>query len=81
MKRWLVISLLAMMALSFVGCQNGSDGSVSQESSLLSVAASSDESPTDNTKSNAGFILEYRNIEQTCNSVRFYNSLIIQHQI
>ena len=26
-------------------------------------------------------ILEYRNIEQTCNSVRFYNSLIIQHQI
>jgi len=26
-------------------------------------------------------ILEYRNIEQTCSSVRFYNSLIIQHQI
>ena len=27
------------------------------------------------------FILEYRNIEQTCSSVGFYNSLIIQHQI
>ena len=26
-------------------------------------------------------ILEYRNIEQTCSSVGFYNSLIIQHQI
>ena len=27
------------------------------------------------------FILEYRNIEQTCSSVGFYNSLIVQHQI
>lgn len=26
-------------------------------------------------------ILEYRNIEQTCSSVGFYNTLIIQHQI
>jgi len=26
-------------------------------------------------------ILEYRNIEQTCSSVGFYNSLIVQHQI
>ena len=27
------------------------------------------------------FILEYRNIEQTCSNVGFYNSLIIQQQI
>ena len=30
---------------------------------------------------NEQLILEYRNIEQTCSSVGFYNSLIVQHQI
>ena len=45
MKKLLAISLLAMMALSFVGCQNNS--SSSSEVSNTSVAVSSDNSPTD----------------------------------
>ena len=45
MKKLLAISLLAVMALSFVGCQNNS--SSSSEVSNTSVAVSSDNSPTD----------------------------------
>lgn len=45
MKKLLAISLLAVMALSFVGCQNNS--SSSSEVSNTSVVVSSDNSPTD----------------------------------
>ncbi len=50
MKKLLAISLLAVMALSFVGCQNSSSDNNSSESSEVSntsVAASSDNSTTD----------------------------------
>ena len=49
MKKLLVISLLAVMALSFVGCQNNSsdNSSATSEVSNTSVAVSSDNSPTD----------------------------------
>lgn len=50
MKKLLAISLLVVMALSFVGCQNNSsnnNSSASSEVSNTSVAASSDNNPTD----------------------------------
>ncbi len=49
MKKFLAISLLAVMTLSFVGCQNSSSNNSSEpaEVSNTSVVASSDNSPTD----------------------------------
>ncbi len=59
-------------AVTYDVCVKVKDSSGTIEKKYFTVTV------TSNTLVN---ILEYRNIEQTCSSVRFYNSLIIQHQI